>query len=272
MYDRDFTETSKGALVELGLALGRYKENIVLVGGWPPYFLTSGHFDHCGSVDVDFVLKPSIVIKYESIRNIVENLGYGQTSNIFRFEKNLRSSRTDRQYVLHLDFLTEPGAAKEIIQREQLITVQEDLKACLIEGSSIVFNFNYEEIIEGTIPDNGEAVSPLSLADIVGSLSMKGQALRGRFKQKDFYDIYAVSGFHKGNPLEAGKAFVKSVRDQNFVIENSIVQSSLSTIRNSFSNISRVGPQMVSRFIGSDTSTDAFERVNAFLKVVGEVF
>jgi hypothetical protein len=68
MYDRDFTETSKGALVELLLSLGVYRRHIVLVGGWAPYFLTREYFGHCGSIDIDLVLRPSIIIKYENIR------------------------------------------------------------------------------------------------------------------------------------------------------------------------------------------------------------
>jgi len=51
MYNLDATRASKGALVELCRALREYRNDIVLAGGWAPYFLTQGHFDHCGSVD-----------------------------------------------------------------------------------------------------------------------------------------------------------------------------------------------------------------------------
>jgi hypothetical protein len=54
LYDRDLTEASKGALLELCMALSQYRGEFVLVGGWAPYFLTRQHFDHCGSVDIDF--------------------------------------------------------------------------------------------------------------------------------------------------------------------------------------------------------------------------
>jgi hypothetical protein len=57
MYDRDATETSKGALVELCRALRQYRSDMVLAGGWAPYFLVRNYFDHCGSIDIDFVLK-----------------------------------------------------------------------------------------------------------------------------------------------------------------------------------------------------------------------
>jgi hypothetical protein len=272
MYDRELTETSKGALLELLLSLGSYRNDIVLVGGWAPYFLTYGHFDHCGSIDIDFVLRPSIIIKYESIREIVNSLGYKPTPNIFRFERVLASAKNERKYSLHLDFLTEPDAAMKNIDKEQLVEVQKDLKACLIAGSSIVFDFNCEETIKATIPGNGEADSVMVMADIVGSLAMKGQALRGRFKDKDYYDVYAVTGFHDGNPQKAGASFTRSIRKKGFSIKEPIIWTSLSTINNSFSSLSRVGPAMVSRFVGGDTRTDAYERVNAFLQVLAAEF
>lgn len=268
MYDRDFTETSKGALVELLLSLGVYRQHIVLAGGWAPYFLTRNHFDHCGSIDIDLVLHPSIIVKYESIRNIVNDLGYRQTRNIFRFKRTLISPKTNRKYSLHLDFLTEPHAASDTIEKEQLVQVQTDLKACLIEGSSIAFDFNYEENIKATIPSNGEANVPAAVADIVSSLTMKGQALLGRLKDKDYYDIYAVTGFHQGKPQKAAKTFTQSIKQKHLSTKHPIIWSSLSTIRNSFLNLTRIGPSMVSRFIGANTRTDAYERVNAFLRVV----
>ena len=79
MYDRDDTNTSMGALVELCRALRQYRRDIVLAGGWAPYFLTQGYFDHCGSIDIDFVLRPRTVERYERIQRILKRLGYGPT-------------------------------------------------------------------------------------------------------------------------------------------------------------------------------------------------
>jgi len=70
------TEASKGALLELCMSLSQYRHEFILVGGWAPYFLTRQHFDHCGSVDIDFVLKPSIIPRYHSIKEVIESLGY----------------------------------------------------------------------------------------------------------------------------------------------------------------------------------------------------
>src|SRR4030043_447665 len=103
------------ALVELMLALGSYRDDFVLVGGWPPYFLTREHFDHCGSIDLDFVLRPSIMLKYQGIREVVNSLGYKETPNIFRFERDVVSIRAKRRFSMHLDFMTEHNAAQKFM-------------------------------------------------------------------------------------------------------------------------------------------------------------
>jgi hypothetical protein len=101
MYDRNLTEASRSALVELCSALNAYKEYFVLAGGWAPYFLTKDYFDHCGSKDIDLVLRPSIMKKYESIREKVERLGYRETLNPFRFEKKVVSPLDKRESYKH---------------------------------------------------------------------------------------------------------------------------------------------------------------------------
>jgi len=59
MYAREMTEVSKSALLELGLSLKRYHDDIVLTGGWAPYFISKGYFEHCGSIDIDLAIVTS---------------------------------------------------------------------------------------------------------------------------------------------------------------------------------------------------------------------
>lgn len=96
MYGRELTEASRGALLELCMALSHYKREFVLVGGWAPYFLTRQHFDHYGSIDIDFAVKPSIIPRYSTVKEVIECLGYTVTRNPFRFERNLDTSEWKR--------------------------------------------------------------------------------------------------------------------------------------------------------------------------------
>lgn len=248
MYDRVATEASKGALVEIGLALGRHRHDLVLAGGWAPYFLSRDYFDHCGSIDIDLVLKPQIMVKYDSIRATVEALGYRQTENIFRFKRIIESPSSKKGYEIELDFLTEPTGAKALSD-ESVVAVQTDLRACLIEGSSIVFTFNYEQEITGVIPRDGVASVELQVADIVSSLTMKGKALEDRLKEKDSYDVYAVTGFHMGEPKKAAEAFLSKIKQTGRKKRRASILSSLRSIERAFTSPNSRGPYAVATFI-----------------------
>ncbi|MBM5806015.1 MAG: hypothetical protein FJZ49_08155 [Candidatus Verstraetearchaeota archaeon] len=268
MYDRNLTEASRSALVELCSALNAYRGDFVLAGGWAPYFLTRDYFDHCGSKDIDLVLRPSIMVKYESIRKTVERLGYQETPNPFRFEKKVVSPLDEKEYRIGVDFLTEPKVARKVFP---LVKVQEDLTACLIEGSSIVFKFYYEAKIEGTLPDNGKIVATINVADIVGALTMKGLALP-RLIDKDSYDVYAISGFYDGSPDKASESYVNRVKKAKLTArEKGIIQSSMSRINQTFKLMDSYGAFAVSRFVGANINSDVYLRVSAFLKNVSSV-
>lgn len=267
MYDRNLTEASRSALVELCSALNTYGGDFVLAGGWAPYFLTKDYFNHCGSKDIDLVLRPSIMVKYESIRRTVERLGYQETPNPFRFEKKVVSPLDRREYRIGVDFLTEPKAAEKAFP---LIEVQEDLAACLIEGSSIVFKFHYEAEIEGTLPDNGRILTATNIADIVGALAMKGLALP-RLVDKDSYDIYAISGFYGGNPNKASESYLNRVKAKLTTRERGITQLGMSRISQAFRSMDSYGVFAASRFIGADVNSDVYLRVSTFLKNLSSV-
>ena len=268
MYDPARTEVTKGALVQLALALNAYRNDMVLAGGWAPYFLTLGHFEHCGSIDIDLVLRPSIMIRYERIREIVvEALGYKPTDREFKFEKQLED-RKGAAFRVELDFLTEPQAAQDA----GLVKIQEGLEAALIPGCGIAFDFNYEQDVKGTIPGNGEATEVIHVADIVGSLTMKGLALgRAAKLDKDSYDIYAIAGFHRGSPALAADQFNQILSEKTNGQMPAVSATALGRIYKGFETQSSYGPQAVSRFMMLDASLDARERIKAFRERIGKV-
>ena len=207
MYDTNLTEASKGALFEVCMALNMFRGGFVLVGGWTPYFISREYFDHCGSIDIDFVLKPEIIRRCQSIKDILESLGYTVTSNPFKFERNLPTVDNASSFDLHIDLLTEPEAA---LDQDILIDVQEDLRACLIPGISVVFDHYFEQELEAVLPGDGEASHSIDMADIIGTLTTKGNALP-RLKDKDSHDIHAITGFSGGSPIAAAKEFMDLV-------------------------------------------------------------
>jgi hypothetical protein len=262
VYDLDATEASKGALVELCRALRQYQHDMVLAGGWAPYFLVKDHFDHCGSVDIDLVLRPNVIERYENIKQILERLGYQPTGSVFRFEREVTSPRRGVSHRIEVDFLTEPEGA-ERLPGDWLASVQRNLRACIIEGCAIVFKHNLEVDLRAVMPGDGEASAKLRCANIVASLTMKGLTLY-RMKDKDSYDIYALAGFYGKGPKQASDAFMSAVKEKG---SERIVTQALDEIKDAFASLTSQGPSAVARFIGSeDARNDSLQRVGTFLR------
>ena len=261
MYAREMTEASKSALLELGLELKRYRDDLVLSGGWAPYFISRNYFEHCGSVDIDLVLKTSVMKKYDSIKKSVFSLGYSE-ENPFRFSRTIKSPVDGKDYGIHLDFLCDREGAKYA----GLKSVQDDLQAFSFEGLNIAFEFNFEQEIEAVLPGDGEARTGFKVVDLVGSLALKGQALDGRAKPKDSYDIYALTHFG-GSPRKAAEYFNKTLSKKKPSADaKKLLVHSVSVVKDKFKNADQMGPFQVESF-----SENKFKRnivadeVNQFL-------
>lgn len=265
MYDTNKTQVSLGVLIEVNEALRQYRDSFVLAGGWAPYFLTQGYFDHCGSIDIDLVLKPKILRRYESIRDSITSLGFRPTSNPFRFEKEV-----SEDVAVELDFLSEPEALKNIPKEH--VQVQEDLNAVIIPGSSIVFKFNFDAEASGRLTDGSELSTDVRVGDTVSMVSMKGHALGRPLKlEKDCYDVYAICGFTRGNPTNSAEEFRTKLRkEQTTRKEKDFVEQALNRIRAYFRSENGRGPNAVSRFYGLDEGrrVDSYRRISAFLQNV----
>lgn len=268
MYDENQTEASKGALVELALALNQYEGEYVLCGGWAPYFLTLGHVDHCGSIDIDLVLSPNVVERYESIREILTELGYFPTDNPFRFEREI-ADLSGAAFPIHIDLLSEPDAERYLAP---FIRVQADLSAVLIPGCSIALRYYVTRTVKGRIPAGGAASTDVRITDIVSTLTMKGLALGRPGKlEKDSYDIYTVAGFHGGGPRESATGFIESVGNNDGEMPE-VTRTALRRIERGFESPDHYASLAVSRFMEEDVSVDASERVNAFFSDVNQHF
>lgn len=261
MYMKEVTGASKSALLELGLVLKRYHEDIVLTGGWAPYFITEGFFPHCGSIDIDLALKTKILPKYDTICESVIDLGY-IAENPFRFTRTVESPVDGNDYEIHLDFLCDKEGSKYVVQK-----VQADLEAFAFEGINLAFEFNSKREIGGTLPGDGEAKTDFRVADLIGSLALKGHALDGRAKPKDAYDVFALTHYG-GGPMQAAEYFSKTVSDKGPSPENQkLLEHSLSVIREKFRNADQVGPFQVESFSENKYKRNiVVDQVNKFLE------
>ena len=264
MYSDTETEASKSALLELGINLKRYKDDMVLAGGWAPYFISNKFFPHCGSIDIDFVLKTEIMEKYESIQKTVQDLGYTR-ENEFRFSKDVISPVDKKDYSIHVDFLCD----KEGLKYTNIRNIQGDLGAFAFEGSNIAFDFNFEEEVATVIPKNGKDKVKVRVVDLIGSLVLKGKAMDGRSKAKDFYDVYSLT-FFNGSWQKAAEYMNRRIEDKQLIPERSeLLKHSLSVLREKFEDEESVGPYQVEDFTnGKILRREVFNRVDSFLKII----
>ena len=94
--------------------------------------------------------------------------------------------------------------------------VQEDLQAFAFDGCDIAFDFNFKEEVDTVLPGNGKAKVSINVIDLVGSFVLKGQAIEGRYKRKDFYDVYSLT-FFNGSPQKAAEYFNSKIENKSLM-------------------------------------------------------
>lgn len=264
-YPYEIIKASESALLQLGLELKQYHEDIVLTGGWAPYYIVGDKFRHCGSQDIDLALKTRIIRKYDTIRKILEGLGY-VAEGPYQFSRYTKSPIDGVLYPIHLDLLCEEKDTKHI---NRLYKVQEHLQAAVFEGVSLAFDFNFEQPIEGILPDNGVAKTTFKVTDLVSSITLKGSALKTRNKGKDSYDIFALTHYN-GGPTKAAEYFEQTISEKKISSTNQeFLKNSLLNISESFENENQRGPFNVETYTVNKYSRNVVTaQVNQFLKEI----
>ena len=203
-------DASQSVLLELWTILGSYREAMVLIGGWAPYFILRAYqepdnpFQHVGSIDIDVALAPAAIgrSEYATIVELITQRGYRPRLNRlgkpieFAFEREVEFSETAGKAIVEIDFLAPEYGGTGRSRRHQVI--QDDLLARKARGSDVVFEHNFSFRLAGALPNGADATLEIQVADVVGCLTTKGIAIGERYAEKDAYDIYAVVANHKG--------------------------------------------------------------------------
>ena len=309
-YGPGVTGASKAVLLELMAVLRTYRDALVLVGGWAPYFLLerSGAsrgsfapyhegsaprggeaemstlkgsnaelrpsrrgtgFVHVGSIDIDLAVDPALVDEpaYATIVELLTERRYRPASNRrgepnpSSFERTVSSPVTGKPYTIRVDFLTRLDEARLGRQRHQR-QVQDGLFARKVKGCEAAFAHRTVVEIAGALPDGGEMVLPLSVADVVGCLTMKGIVLGERYREKDAYDIYALIAHAGSGPRDIAAA----VRPH---LEDPLVRDGMDGIRRAFATRQANGPAWVGAFLINPVFAGAYQRLvtDAFMVV-----
>jgi hypothetical protein len=265
-YEPREVNAAKSVLLELMQILGEYREHMVLIGGWVPFFLFGKA--HTGSIDIDIALDRESITDdvYNTIREHLEKRGYRQGSQPFIFYRDVPQSDGPNIEV-EIDFLAGEYGGTEKRRRHQ--DIQPDLKARKARACELALQYCTKITVTGNMPEGASNSTEVYLCDIVPFIVMKGMALYDRLKEKDAWDIYYCIKHFDGGVATLVKEFQP-------LKNNKLVAEGLAKIRSKFNAIDSIGPAFVVAFEEladreerDRIQRDAFEQINALLDILG---
>jgi len=278
-FTSNIADLSLSHLLELMIALGSYREGLVLVGGWVPYLLlkeyqpTAADFKHVGSKDIDIAVNPKLIDEkgYASILELLKQRGYEQKLNaqgqpiLHSFVKNVVGSKGPEQ--IQIDFLGPEYGGTQKSKRHQRI--QDDFLVHKARGADVMFDHAIDITLEGKLPSGAEGRTNIKMANIVGIMTMKGIVVGSRYQQKDAYDIHSLVLHYKSGPFSVAEEISPFK-------EHGLVKEALNSIREKFRSREAEGPSWVAEFfeIGDEAAeqikTQAYLQVQRFLTALYE--
>jgi hypothetical protein len=275
-YQRKEVDVSLALLLEMMDALKGYGADVVVVGGWAPYFLlksfSHGREEHLGSLDADLALNFRGIAEeaYETILETIRRLGYSPRSNTAgkaipaSFEKMVQVEGA--RHRMQVDFLAGEYGGSAKSHRHQHV---QDLLAHKARGADVVFEQFYAEDVKGRLLNGAELTVRVNIANEVAVFIMKGICIGQRTKAKDYYDLYMLAKYFKDGP----KSLAESLTPHK---ENGLLKEALGNIHRYFDSPNGLGPGLVAEFLGEPERDereirrrDAFEVVQAALALVG---
>lgn len=272
-YPQKQVDVSLALLFEILDALKGYGEDVVLVGGWAPYFVLkrfadSAEQEHIGSLDADLALNFQRIPEdaYESILQTIQRIGYSQRANAAgkpipaSFQKTVNVDGIP--YTMQLDFLAGEYGGTAKSHRHQHV---QEMLAHKARGADLVFDQHYTEDVEGTLLNGARITVRLNVANEVAIFAMKGICMGQRSKSKDFYDLYMLAKHFKDGPAALAEQLAPHAK-------NPLLQEATQNVRRYFRMPEDFGPTSVAEFLGEDDPEsreilrrDAFEVITAVL-------
>ncbi len=265
-YDHLLVEAANRVLLEIIRVLSEYRDGIVIVGGLVPGLIIGQNSpSHIGTIDVDIALNLQNIqeVGYRSIMQLLLRRGYIQGDQPYIF---YRTIQVDEQEIkVEVDFLA--GEYGGTARKHRTQTVQ-DMHPRKARACDLAFQNPVQIWIEGILPEGGKDRAIVQVASIVPFLIMKAQALSGRLKEKDAYDIYYCMANYPGGM----DALIQAFHD---FPDHPLIREGLSILSEKFSSIDSSGPVFVANFLDENDpdvratiQRDAFERVQYLLKAL----
>jgi len=265
-YSADLVQAARAVLVEVMHALGEYRDEIVLVGGWvPELLLPQAQQRHVGSIDIDLALDhrrfpPS---GYQQLKKLLELRGYREGGQPYIFFRTVTVAGRDIE--VEVDFLAGEYEGTGKGHRTQPV---QDVRARKARGCELAFDLAKEITVTGTLPGGGQDSVRVRVASVVPFLVMKTNALTDRMKEKDAWDIYYCLKNFPGGVRAVAEEFQPHRT-------HGLVREAMTKLREKFASPDHIGPKFIADFEEiTDAETreglqrDAFEQINFLLSQV----
>jgi len=241
-----------------------YRNQIVLIGGWVPYFLLekytspgSEYDRHVGSLDIDIALDAFSIPTdaYKTILEILKDRGfYHRKDNLGKdipasFLKKIIFDDGE-EIEVQIDFLAPEygGAPKK--RRHQVI---QDMLARKGRGTDIVFDQTEIIHLSGPISSGANIELDIKVANVTACFVMKGIALGERTNEKDAYDLYMLARYYKEGPQSVLSELKK-------LGSHGLMKEALKNIEEQFKDVKSIGPVSVATFLGI-TDKEEYDRI-----------
>ncbi len=256
------SQAGRAVLIEVLTILGKYRDGMVLIGGWVPDLLFP-NTGHIGSFDVDIALDERKISPdaYRSIRQRLVAAGYVQAArHAGVFTTHLGDHAGG--ITVKLDLVTgeepegAPSGARALVQ---------ELSIGRLRGVEIAFEHAINISITGALPSGVENTVVARIVTVPAYLCLKAFALNERLKAKDAYDVYFCLRQYEGGSGALA-------RDCRGLLTLSRGHEAMLILKQKFETLRSVGPQWaadVASGQGDDrerVSRDAYERAQIFVR------
>lgn len=198
-YNTDHTKACEIALVALLRAFGSLKEDLRLVGGLVPRYLTPEQPPevpaHTGTTDVDVVLNITVLAAkgtYDKLKRQLKDGGFlryqpaaDRPPSAWQWMYDAGGTSIVVEFLQHTD---DPEQSARLVEIDG-----EHVSACQILYAGIAHDWFAETLITVELPDNGGIVKEMiRYADAVAFIVLKALAFNSRHERKDASDLIHV--------------------------------------------------------------------------------
>jgi len=282
-YDPASADLILAQAAEIVRATGYAAKHLVLIGGLVPSLLVPvldpGIEPHIGTADVDLCLSLALIEgdtgTYERIENVLKGLGFVAGETSFRWVRRGDPPMTVEFFCpagpdRPAGRIWRPKAAENPTGKQNLGGT---LSALSLEAGAILTDDVESVQREVMLPNGKGRVSiDLRVTGLVAFVVAKTQALLGRDKPKDAYDIVWLIESWPDGPYAAAKAFAASP-----AFSAPETGRALDDLRAAFADTEAIGPRSYARFLAAGSDEEAaLERrgvgaVQEFLTTIEQV-